>query len=171
MKITDDLVLFFGNKDVCSNFYLCPLQYDGHKFHSSEQLFMYLKAKEFKDEVTMNEILKCKTPREAKALGRKVKNYDDKIWDTRRDSCMYITILAKCMQCREFRQILKDNRDKTFAEASPYDSIWGIKLSENDPRALDPLQWMGENRLGECINKLISNHYDILYQWSQRSVL
>lgn len=166
MKITDDLVLFFGNKDVCSNFYLCSLQYDGHKFHSSEQLFMYLKAKEFKDEVTMNEILKCKTPREAKALGRKVKNYDDKIWDTRRDFYMYITLLTKFIQCKEFRQILKDNHNKRFAEASPYDSIWGIKLSENDPRALDPLQWMGENRLGECINKLISNHYDILYQWS-----
>lgn len=171
MKITNDLVLFFGNNDVCSNFYLCPLQYEGHKFHSSEQLFMYFKAKEFKDKVTMNKILKCKTPREAKALGRKVKNYDDKIWNTKRDSYMYITILAKCMQCKEFRQILKDNRDKTFAEASPYDSIWGIKLSENDPRALDPSQWKGENRLGKCINKLIFNYYDILYQWSQRSVL
>lgn len=49
MKVTDKLVLFFGNDDVCSNFYLCPLEYEEHKFHSSEQLFMYLKAKTFKD--------------------------------------------------------------------------------------------------------------------------
>lgn len=36
MKITDKLVLFFGNDDVCSNFYLCPLDFEGHTFHCSE---------------------------------------------------------------------------------------------------------------------------------------
>lgn len=167
MKITDKLVLFFGNNDVCSNFYLCPLLYEGHKFHSSEQLFMYLKAKTFEDWDTMKEIIECKTPREAKALGRKVKNYNDKVWDSMRDKCMYITVLAKFMQCKEFREFIIDNSEKTFAEASPYDSIWGIKLSEDDPRALDPLQWRGENRLGKCINKLISNYNDIFYKRSQ----
>lgn len=164
MKITDKLVLFFGNDDICSNFYLCPLWYEGHKFHSSEQLFMYLKAKTFEDWDTMKEIIECKTPREAKALGRKVRNYNDKVWDSMRDKCMYITVLAKFMQCREFKEFIIDNSDKTFVEASPYDSIWGIKLSENDPRALDPSQWRGENRLGKCINKLISNYREVLHK-------
>lgn len=168
MKITDKLVLFFGNNDICSNFYLCPLQYEGHKFHSTEQLFMYLKAKTFKDSDAEKEILKCKTPREAKALGRKVKNYDDKIWNTERDHCMYIAILAKFMQCKEFRRFICNHKDKIFAEASPYDSIWGIKLSEEDPRALDPSKWRGENRLGKCINKLISTYNDLLCELSER---
>lgn len=160
MRITDKLVLFFGNNDICSNFYLCPLLYEGHKFHSSEQLFMYLKAKTFEDWDTMKEIIKCKTPREAKTLGRKVRNYDNKVWNSLRDDCMYVAILAKFMQCREFKEFVIDNSEKTFAEASPYDSIWGIKLSENDPRVLDPSQWKGENRLGKCINRLISTYGD-----------
>lgn len=164
MKITDKLVLFFGNNDICSNFYLCPLWYEGHKFHSSEQLFMYLKAKTFEDWDTMKEIIECKTPREAKALGRKVRNYNDKVWDSMRDKCMYITVLAKFMQCREFKEFIIDNSEKTFAEASPYDSIWGIKLSEDDPRALDPSQWKGENRLGKCINRLISTYGDLFHK-------
>lgn len=163
MKVTNDLVLFFGNDDICSNFYLCPLNYEGHNFHSSEQLFMYLKAKTFKDWDTMKEILNCSTPREAKALGRKVRNYDDAIWDSERDKCMYITILTKFNQCAEFRTLIETNMDKTFAEASPYDKIWGIKLSEDDPKALDPSQWKGENRLGKCINKLISDCHGVFH--------
>lgn len=171
MKITDKLVLFFGNNDVCSNFYLCPLQYEGHRFHSSEQLFMYLKAKTFKDWGIVRMILSCETPKEAKALGRKVRNYDDKVWNLERDRCMYITVLAKFMQCEEFKKLVIDNSNKTFAEASPYDHIWGIKLSENDPRALDPSQWKGENRLGKCINKLIANYHDLLHFRAQGSIL
>lgn len=157
MKITDKLVLFFGNDDVCSNFYLCPLTYNGHKFHSTEQLFMYLKADTFKDWEIRREILNCKTPKEAKALGRKVRNYDNGVWDKERDNCMYIALLTKYSQCTEFRNLLEENKDKIFAEASPYDNIWGIKLSQDDPKALDPTKWKGENRLGKCINKLIDS--------------
>lgn len=131
---------------------------------------MYLKAKTFKDWDTMKEIIECKTPREAKALGRKVKNYNDKVWDSMRDKCMYITVLAKFMQCREFKEFIMDNSEKTFAEASPYDSIWGIKLSEDDPRALDPSQWKGENRLGKCINRLISTYGDLFHKRTQRFI-
>lgn len=161
MKITDKLVLFFGNNDICSNFYLCPLEYNGHKFHSSEQLFMYFKAQTFQDLETMEEILKCKTPKKAKALGRKVKNYNDQTWNSLRDKNMYIAVLAKFLQCKEFREFIMSHSDKIFAEASPYDGIWGIKLSEDDPRALDPSKWRGENRLGKCINRLISTYNDL----------
>ena len=33
-------------------------------------------------------------------------------------------------------------------EASPYDTIWGIGLAAEDPRAKDPSQWRGQNLLG-----------------------
>lgn len=35
--------------------------------------------------------------------------------------------------------------------ASPYDKIWGIGLSESDPRAQNPQQWQGENWLGQVL--------------------
>lgn len=155
MKITDNLVLFFGNNDICSNFYLCDITYDGHIFHSSEQLFMYMKAVFFKDIETAKDILNSKTPREAKALGRKVRNYDDKLWDKNRDHCMIMTLMAKYISCPKFKEFLLKHKDKTFVEASPYDKIWGIKLSEDDPRALNPETWRGENRLGKCINNML----------------
>lgn len=156
MKITKDLVLFFGNNDICSNFYQCEVHYDGYTFHSSEQLFMYLKAIFFKDWEIAEEILKVETPREAKALGRKVRNYDDKLWDEKRDYYMLETLMAKFVSCLRFREFILENKDKIFAEASPYDKIWGIGIAESDYRALYPDKWVGENRLGKCINKLIS---------------
>lgn len=116
---------------------------------------MYLKAKFFKDEEVANSILRAITPREAKAYGRKIKNYDDESWNVKRDTVMLIALSAKFDSVPQFREFLKAHKNKTFVEASPYDNIWGIKLSENHPDALNPSKWRGENRLGKCINKLI----------------
>ena len=33
-------------------------------------------------------------------------------------------------------------------EASPYDAIWGIRLSASSPDARDPMKWRGKNLLG-----------------------
>lgn len=35
-----------------------------------------------------------------------------------------------------------------LTEASPYDRIWGIRLAADDPLAMDPKKWKGENLLG-----------------------
>ena len=59
-------------------------------------------------------------------------------------------------QRRAILEILLENDDKTFAEASPYDKIWGIGLAETDPNSTNPEKWIGENRLGKCLNKLIN---------------
>ena len=33
-------------------------------------------------------------------------------------------------------------------EASPCDSVWGIKMSESNQDAQNPLKWRGQNLLG-----------------------
>jgi predicted NAD-dependent protein-ADP-ribosyltransferase YbiA (DUF1768 family) len=38
-----------------------------------------------------------------------------------------------------------------LVEASPDDDTWGILLAEDDPRALDPAQWLGRNLLGYAL--------------------
>lgn len=38
--------------------------------------------------------------------------------------------------------------NKIIVEASPYDDVWGICLSETSPDAMDPFKWRGENLLG-----------------------
>lgn len=43
---------------------------------------------------------------------------------------------------------------KTLAEASPFDTIWGIGLSADDPRALNKETWKGKNLLGHALTKI-----------------
>ena len=40
--------------------------------------------------------------------------------------------------------------NKRLAEASPLDTVWGIGLRADDPRAKNPRQWRGENLLSEA---------------------
>lgn len=155
MRITDKFVFFFTGSDVCSNFYPCKIIYEEKEFSSSEQLFMWLKAKFFNDKEMSTKILQAQTPREAKSLGRLVKNYDDDLWNEHRDGVMLESLKAKFDHCQEFKDLILGNTDKTFVEASPYDRIWGVGLSETDPKIENPNKWLGQNRLGKCINKLI----------------
>jgi ribA/ribD-fused uncharacterized protein len=41
--------------------------------------------------------------------------------------------------------------DSIIAEASPYDQVWGIGLSEEDPLAQNISTWNGKNLLGKIL--------------------
>jgi len=46
------------------------------------------------------------------------------------------------------KHILLETQNKIIVEASPYDKIWGVALSENDKTINNPNNWKGENLLG-----------------------
>ena len=50
-------------------------------FRTTEQYMMYHKAILFGDEETADKIMKAETPKEQKALGRKVKGFEGGKWD------------------------------------------------------------------------------------------
>lgn len=155
MKITDKFVLFFSNNDMMSNFYPIQFKHQKYIFSNSEQAFMWRKAIFFKDYEIAHQILtKAKNPNYAKSLGRKVKNYDDNQWSNIRYEIMKEVVKDKINQFDELKEFIKTNKDKTFVEASPFDAIWGVKLSENDDKILDPSNWKGQNLLGEVYNNL-----------------
>lgn len=156
MKITDKFVLFFKEKDMLSNFYKEKFEYKGHVFERSEQAFMWQKALYFGDYEIANAILKSthKHPKHAKALGRKVKNFDDAAWDKVRYSIMKDVVTHKVNQSQKIQNFIKQHKDKIFVEASPFDAIWGVKLSENDDKILDPSNWKGQNLLGKIYNEI-----------------
>ena len=51
----------------------------------------------------------------------------------------------------DLRDFLLDTGDKILVEASPYDTIWGIGMKEDNPDCLIPRNWKGENLLGFCL--------------------
>lgn len=113
-----------------------------------EQFMMANKAELFGDEEIRERILQCSDPKQMKALGRKVRNFDETVWNEIKYSIVLNGNYLKFSQNAELRNFLLATGDSIIAEASPYDGIWGIKMREADENAFDPLKWRGENLLG-----------------------
>lgn len=155
MRITDTHVYFWGG--VLSNFYTCEISYAGHRFHSSEQLFMWMKASLFNDEEAKEEILDAPNPAQAKKIGRQVKGFDDAKWEAYRCHFMTCALVEKFKQNPGLKNFLFKYRDKIFVEASPYDKIWGVGLIKEDDRILDESKWEGQNLLGICLKRAVKD--------------
>lgn len=150
MKTTDELVLFYGKTEFYSNWNTAGFTVKGICFANGEQYMMYCKAMFFGDAETAQRILAEPDPGKVKALGRAVKGYVDALWAANRLRFVRRGLLEKARQHPAIREQLLASGNRTLAEASPSDIIWGIGLRESDPRALDPSQWRGQNLLGQA---------------------
>ena len=126
------------------------------KWKSSEQLFMANKAWFFADMKTFGEIVLSTTPEQAKKLGRKVKGFDDKIWDKVKYQLMYAGVYAKFSQNEDLKNFLlsPDFEGKDFVEGSPFDGVWGVKMDWRNPDIDNPENWNGQNLLGKVLNEV-----------------
>lgn len=145
---------FFTEASPFSQWYRCAFEDEGVRFTCAEQYMMHGKAKLFDDAETGAQILAADHPREHKALGRKVKRFDDAVWKRERERIVKAGNRAKFTQNADLLQLLLDTRGTTLVEASPYDKIWGIGLAATDPRAQDPATWKGQNLLGKILTEL-----------------
>ena len=148
--------LFFL-RGVFSNFAsTLQLEYDGIKFNSTEQAFMYAKAKLFNDTTSMIAIVKEKRPAQAKQLGRGVQGFDPVIWDKHKYQLMLDVNLCKYTQFENYRNYLINTGDKILAETNGKDRIWGIGLYASDSRVRDESKWQGQNLLGKVLMEIRS---------------
>ena len=142
-------ILFWGG--IYSQWYPSPFTIDGIEYPTAEHFMMAKKAELFQDTESLEKIMKTSDPAEAKAIGRKVVGYNDYNWNKIREDVVIQGNKEKFLQNPELRKQLFDSGEDILVEASPYDKIWGIGLSEDDHRASDPLNWRGLNLLGFCI--------------------
>ena len=145
---------FFTEASPFSQWYRCRFVVDGKTFNCAEQFMMHGKAVLFADADAQAQILAADHPRDHKALGRKVRGFDDAVWKRERERIVRDGNRAKFTQSTELMALLAGTRGTTLVEASPYDRIWGIGLAASDPRAQDPSQWRGQNLLGKILTEL-----------------
>lgn len=96
----------------------------------------------------MQQILSCSNPSKIKALGQKVRNFDEIVWSKAKYAIVLNGNYQKFSQNPHLKKFLLQTNDKILVEASPYDAIWGIKMDESDAGAHNPLKWRGQNLLG-----------------------
>lgn len=152
--VYDNVVAFWGSE--FGNFHRCTLTYKSFVWGSSEQAYMAEKAIYFNDYGSLYEIMLADTPREAKAIGRRVRNFNAEEWNKVSFDIMYDIVYQKFAQNKNLKEMLMDPEleGKHFVEGSPEDGIWGVKVAWDDPRIDDMSNWHGENRLGKVLDKV-----------------
>lgn len=131
-----------------SQWWMQEFCYSVTKYCCMEQFMMEQKAKLFEDEEIRQRIMDSREPREIKELGRKVRGFDQMLWDEAKYSIVLNGNWRKFSQNRDLKEFLLSTGDSVLAEASPYDGIWGIRLAADAPDVRNPLKWKGDNLLG-----------------------
>lgn len=105
-----------------------------------EQYMMAEKARLFEDKETEIKIINSKSPNQIKNLGRKVKNFNEVIWNKVKYTIVLTRNYYKFMQNPLLKQFLLNTNNRIIVEASPYDKIWGIQMAETAANIENPLQ-------------------------------
>ncbi|MGI4762419.1 MAG: NADAR family protein [Janthinobacterium lividum] len=131
-----------------SQWWAAPFIVEGVRYNTTEHWMMAQKALLFDNAAIYQQIIVARSPAEAKALGRQVKNFDEAVWNANRSAIVMRGNLEKFSQHQDLREFLLHTKDRILVEASPVDSIWGIGLAADNARAENPRQWNGLNLLG-----------------------
>lgn len=135
-------------KSCLSQWWEAPFLVDNASYKTAEHYMMAQKAKLFNDDSAYHKIITCKTPAEAKKIGREVLNFDQSIWEAERFSIVKKANHHKFNQNPLLKEFLINTKNRVLVEASPVDSIWGVGMDKHNPNVLNPKKWKGLNLLG-----------------------
>ena len=121
---------------------------DGITYFTAEHWMMAKKAALFNDADTLKQILETESPAAVKKMGRKIANFDPAVWDLQKYEIVKQGNIHKFGQQPELKAFLLSTNQKVLVEASPFDTVWGIGLSQDAKEAQNPNHWKGENLLG-----------------------
>lgn len=145
------LLLFHTGWSPFSNFHTSPFVIDKQRYATVEQFYQVQKAKHFGDAQAVIEILKTRSPRRCKDLGRRIQNFDAVEWSRIAPEFMLQGVKEKFLQSSALRKQLLETKGKILAEATEFDTYWATGLNIEDPANGDMENWPGRNMLGKII--------------------
>jgi ribA/ribD-fused uncharacterized protein len=125
----------------------------------AEQALMHQKSLMMKDEKTAEKILATTNPASQKALGRKVKGFDQEKWDKECDQLMFEIVLCKFVANADLKAQLIATGTKLLVECSNLDRVWAIGITSKDlmkhSESLESCKnaFRGQNKLGNALMK------------------
>lgn len=152
--LTEEFQFFYETKSCFSQWFKCEFEYGGIQFSSAEQFMMHRKSLLFNDEASAKKILETNNPREQKAIGRNVNNFDNSIWEKNSVDIVFEGNKQKFTQNELLLNELIGTKGKTLVEASPSDQIWGVGLSKESTEIISRSKWKGDNLLGIILTEL-----------------
>jgi ribA/ribD-fused uncharacterized protein len=132
-------------KSCFSQWWPASFTVEGVVYKTAEHWMMAKKAVLFNDEGTLKEIIAAADPKEVKALGRKVKNFNADIWKQHAYTFVVQGNFHKFSQHENLKAFLLSTNNNIIVEASPFDNIWGIGTKAHETNIN---LWKGTNLLG-----------------------
>jgi ribA/ribD-fused uncharacterized protein len=119
-------------------------------FKNCETYMMYHKALLFNDRAVAQQIITSGSdPKTVKALGRKVRNFEEGKWDAAKFGIVVQANREKFEAHKGLRDALLGTGERELVEASPMDRIWGIGFGK--ARAGANRGMWGQNLLGKAL--------------------
>ncbi|KDN49763.1 hypothetical protein RSAG8_01828, partial [Rhizoctonia solani AG-8 WAC10335] len=143
--VTDDAIYFFRPKvehGYLSQWYASPFTDGIHTKTRNRMLFA-------PDSPVTSAILETTNPRDIKALGRMIPNFDEAVWKRERLNIVAEGSRLKFRQSEALKAQLLATGDKELVEASPFDRIWGVGFGAKQAPTKRG-KW-GENLLGKAL--------------------
>lgn len=144
-------------KSCFSQWWESPFEVENVVYKTAEHWMMAEKARLFDDDEIWDKVIVSNHPMEAKQLGRKVKNFDPRVWDEHKYQIVKQGNLNKFDQHIDLKEFLVNTKDRILVEASPRDRIWGIGMSQNNESVGNPNLWKGQNLLGFALMEVRDN--------------
>jgi ribA/ribD-fused uncharacterized protein len=157
IQLENQFLFFWGHqpskdgtlsKTCFSQWWKSQFEVEGKIYKTAEHWMMAKKAELFGDTAILEKIIACKSPAEAKKLGREVNNYEEQKWLDFRFQIVKEGNLKKFNQNNDLKKFLLNTGNKILVEASPVDAIWGIGIASDHKDCTHPERWRGLNLLG-----------------------
>ncbi|CAD0091734.1 unnamed protein product [Aureobasidium vineae] len=154
---TSKPIYFFSTRErphgIFSQFQKCSFTDPGYsyvKFTCAEQYMMHGKAQTFNSPDIAAQILAATASKAQKALGRKIKGFNDEVWDPVKVGIVERGNYLKFSQNEKFKKVLLETGDRLIVEASADDKTWGIGYNAAGAEKVSRESW-GQNLLGVAL--------------------
>lgn len=146
-------IAFLGPHSVFSNFH--PAKFSEGKviYNCAEQMIQAEKAALFKDNISLERIMKTRCPYRIKAIGNGIRNFDKTVWGRESKQIATRAVKAKFLQNKTLANLLRSTGSVDIVESSK-DSHWGTGLYLRDSKALDTSAWHTKGLMSEILSEV-----------------
>ena len=151
MKETEAGLIFCGEKSYLSNLYPTKREHNGLTFHSSLQLYEWLRCIELDDDETADLIYDTTNALEVLVVAQNC--WDSSKWRKHRIPAMLLCLSKMFRQRRRLRDLLRLTGSINLIECGT-DSFWTGNASYEDPCWHSPSDLLGNNMIGALLTDL-----------------
>lgn len=146
----NQVVIFYSTSSPFSQFHPCKFIITEHSeykddediiFTSTEQYMHYRKAQTFGDLSMAKKIIAESDPKKIKAMGRRVKHFDEDQWNQEKLAIVRQGNIYKFSQNEKLKKVMLATGKRIFIEAAPRDKIWGVGMSARNKNIYNTDYW------------------------------